>query len=818
MPQLIETLAEAIVDGSPVDWAAVESAADPASHRLVRHLQTVEALATAHREASSPDARGTTADANGGGRPAVWGHLQILERIGGGAFGDVYRARDPRLDRDVALKLIPAAPSGDADPASSIIDEGRLLARIQHPNVVTIHGADQIGDRIGLWMELVAGRTLERLIQEQGPLAPAEVMRVGVELAGAVAAVHGAGLLHRDIKAQNVMQADDGRVVLMDLGTGRERHAGASDLAGTPLYLAPEILAGGPASIESDIYSVGVLLHHLLTGAYPVEGRTVRDVQRAHAQGRRTAVRTARPGVRRGLARVIARACDPQPARRYASAVALARDLTALRRRPVVALRWAGVTAAAALSLAILFSSQDTLPPAPVDDPVIVVLPLRTFGNDPGSDLLASSVTSGLVSQLAIIDGLQVKSQTTSFMLKDVAGDLADLGRRVGANLAVEGSARRTGSTLVVQAALISVAGGDTLWSGTVDRELISEADVSAVVDEVTRTIVNRLRLELGPTQRRYESLDIATYETYVRARRLRDEREWAAREAIPLFEAVLAKDPSYAKALAALAATYGYLGLHYPDAEGLYMPQTEAAALAEPLALRALEIDPMLAEAHASMGYVHVFAQRWVEAEGSFRRAIELEPSLTAVYGDFVLSTLLPWGRVDEAVATMQAALDADPLSLDVRRILSHAQLRAGLYDEAVANCEYILAERPDYPFVALFRAWGLLFGGRRQEALDWFHEFAVGRPGVNGWIHAIEGRRQEAERIAAGFDHLPQRQAEIFGLLGDADRALAALERLARVNPARAANELTRLEATSLPDDARVEAFRRRLGFPPR
>jgi tetratricopeptide (TPR) repeat protein len=163
-----------------------------------------------------------------------------------------------------------------------------------------------------------------------------------------------------------------------------------------------------------------------------------------------------------------------------------------------------------------------------------------------------------------------------------------------------------------------------------------------------------------------------------------------------------------------------------------------------------------------------------------------------------------------------MQKALDADPLSLDARRILANAQISAGLYNEALANCEYILAERPDFPFVPLFRARALLFSGRKQEALDWFHEFAVGRPGAMGWIHAINGQREQAERVAAGFDHLPIRQAEIFGLLGDNDRALDALERLARLNPGRAGFELSRPEMAGLRADPRGEAFRRRLGFP--
>ena len=802
-PQRLDDLAAAVLDGVAVDWDAAESSADPDERPFVAGLRLVASVAGIPRDAPPPV-------------PARWGHLHLVELIGRGAFGEVFRAWDPRLDREVALKLLPAAPACGPDTETQVIREGRLLAKVRHPNVVTIYGAEQIGGRIGLWMELVRGRTLEDVLAGGTAFGTAEALDIGLEVCRAVAAVHAAGLLHRDIKAQNVLRADDGRVLLADFGTGREfEDTSASDLTGTPLYLAPEVLAGGPATVESDVYSLGVLLYHLLTGSYPVRGRTARDVRRAHEQQQRVAIRTVRPGVSPRVARIIERTCDPRPAHRYRAVDALARDLAACRRRPVLIRRWSGVAAVAAVLVAGLLSVQ-TPPPAPTD-PAIVVLPFRNLGSQPGSDLLVDSVTAGLVAQLAIIDGLQVRSQTTSFMLKDRPRDLSDLGRRLGVNLAVEGTAQLTGNTLVVHAALVPVAGDDALWAGPVTRELRSESDVSAVVEDVTRTIVNRLRLQLGPTQRRYDNVDIATYETYLRARELRDKRGRSTHEAIPLFDAVLASDPSYAKALAALAATYGYLGLHYPDAEGIYMPPGEAAALAEPLALKALEIDPTLAEAHAALGFVHAFARRWTRAEASFRRAIELEPSLTTLYGDFVLSTLLPWGRVDEALQVMQDALDADPLSLDLRRILANVQIDVGLYDDAVANCDYILGEQPDFPFVALFRARALLLGGRRDEALDWFNEFAVGRPGVMGWIYAINGEREEAERVAALFDHLPQRQAEIFGLLGDGDRALEALARLARINPGRAGHELTRLERGPLRGDARAADFRRRLGFPP-
>ena len=255
----------------------------------------------------------------------MWGHLQILEPIGRGAFGDVYRAWDSRLDREVALKLIPASlPIAGASPAASIIEEGRLLARVRHPNVVTIHGAEQIGDRIGLWMELVRGRTLEESLRAGSTFTPSEAIRVGGELARAVAAVHAAGLLHRDIKAQNVMQADDGRIVLMDFGTGRELRDEGTDLAGTPLYLAPEVFSGQPASVQSDIYSIGVLLYRLVTGGFPLEARSFADIRAMHARGEFTLLRKRRPDLPEQFLRAVDRSLSPDPAERFATTAQMA--------------------------------------------------------------------------------------------------------------------------------------------------------------------------------------------------------------------------------------------------------------------------------------------------------------------------------------------------------------------------------------------------------------------------------------------------------------------------------------------------------------
>ena len=322
---VLDELAGAVLDGVAVDWDAADVSATLTDRPLVGRLRLIAGIAQAHRHRPLAHIF-LWQDA-----PGTWGPLRLLERVGRGTFGEVYRAWDPRLDREVALKLLPAGWSPASPRASSIIEEGRLLARVRHPNVVTIHGAEQIGDRVGLWMEFVDGRTLHDLVARDGRrFSPTEVEAIGRSLCAAVAAVHGAGLLHRDITARNVMLAGDGRVVLMDFGSGADSAATvAGALAGTPLYLAPELLAGaGRPSVQSDLYSIGVLLYFLLTGGYPVRGVDLDGIRTAHARGERRVVRRPRPsGCQDGSAGRWSGRSGQRPERRYDSATALAAAL-----------------------------------------------------------------------------------------------------------------------------------------------------------------------------------------------------------------------------------------------------------------------------------------------------------------------------------------------------------------------------------------------------------------------------------------------------------------------------------------------------------
>ena len=843
--QLVHDLADAILDGTPRDWAAAESSSEGTARPLIRQLRVLAAVAEFHR--GPPPSVSTLSQVAPSGlelktaAPEHWGHLRLLEQIGRGAFGEVYRAWDTRLDREVALKLLPAGPSSGDRAASAIIHEGRLLARVRHPNVVTIYGAEQISNQIGLWMEFVRGHTLEQILDQRKVVSTAEAVGIGLELCRAMSAVHGAGLLHRDIKTHNVMRAEDGRIVLMDFGTGRDLEDDAgSDLAGTPLYLAPEVLQGQQATVRSDMYSLGVLLYHLVTGSYPVHARTLREVRRAHESGERTAVMTARRDVPPKLARVIERAIDPRPEQRYESADALGADLAALKPRPrIVRLAYAAGMAAASILVAgagwevvgrqvgssrtpsaLLAGFAGLHSPgaanvSPVERPVIAVLPLKNLSTESDSDYLIDGLTDEIIRNLAVIEGLEVRSRTSSFAFKDKTRNLREVGEQLGVNLIVEGSIMRSGSNLRINAQLVQVAGDVPLWAEQFDREL---KDIFAIQDEISRAIVSKLGLTPGSRQRRYGT-NLEAYELYLKARELVDRRTpFAAQQAVKLFERAIARDPSFALGYAGLAEAYaaasdGIQGPFMPTA----IPLETALAFMGPAAETALQLDPLLAEAHAAMGLLYSRKMDWQKAEESFRRAIDLNPSLTQIYASYSMSTLIPLGKLAEAEQGLRRALQSDPLSLSLQREAAWLQFITGRYEEAIDSLEQIRAVDPQFSSVDIRLARALTFAGRPLEALRVL-ETRRAEPGVQHWMaHAyiLAGRRAEVERLAAAHDH-PFRLAVIYAALGDNDRAFEELDRAVVTVPQRVGLLLRDPEMAALRGDPRFDAVRKKLGLP--
>jgi len=375
----IQRLLDALVDGRRIDWDEAErQAPDDDSRRTIRELRVVAGIHSAH-QGGAGRTHGSVAV------PFQWGPLQVRAFLARGAHGDVYRAWDARLERHVALKLLHHdAPSDPAERGP--IAEGRLLARVRQENVVTVYGADRIDGRAGVWMELVDGLTIREQVDAHGPLATEVAAAVACAVLSGLGAIHRAGLIHRDIKAQNVVQADGGRTILMDLGAGLERGADDNRVEGTPVYLAPELLTGAAATIASDIYAAGVLLFYMVTGSYPVDGQSLDELRQRHE----SKARPTRPAnVPRRLAQVIERALSVNPRDRFASALEMKAAIeTATRPHPRPSMFAAAGALLAVATLASVTAVKWQRPaatgiPLRAHDAVLVPAPENQTSNPP---------------------------------------------------------------------------------------------------------------------------------------------------------------------------------------------------------------------------------------------------------------------------------------------------------------------------------------------------------------------------------------------------------------------------------------------------
>jgi serine/threonine-protein kinase len=323
--------ADSIATGEVVDWEGLSQGLDPDHGRVLKEMEVLERIAAFLRTDTPDTSDEVPPPRSQPSSPRSWGHFTRLELLGEGGFGSVYRVRDTKLQTDVALKLIPLPADRDVRPTLAL-KEARLLARVRHSNVVSVFGADIRDSYVGIWMELIEGRTLSALLRQNGPFSAHEAALVGIDLCRALAAVHAAGLIHGDIKTRNVMRAAGGRTVLMDFGTGADlfglRLQGAArGIAGTPLYLAPEVFDGSARSTVTDIYSLGVLLYHLVTDAYPVKGQSAAEVEDAHRRGERRGLRDARPDLPQGFIAAVEQAISVDPESRFQTAGAFERAL-----------------------------------------------------------------------------------------------------------------------------------------------------------------------------------------------------------------------------------------------------------------------------------------------------------------------------------------------------------------------------------------------------------------------------------------------------------------------------------------------------------
>lgn len=440
----------------------------------------------------------------------------------------------------------------------------------------------------------------------------------------------------------------------------------------------------------------------------------------------------------------------------------------------------------------------------------IAVLPLDNLNHDPANDYFADGLTDELIRNLSLIEGLAPRSRTSSFAFKGKPRNLHEVANVLGADYILEGSVLRDGQRLRIDAQLIRAQDDFPIWSGKFDREL---TDVFAIQDEIARGIVNSLRLKLGRGRRRYET-SVEAYDAYLRAQTLVNGEGLAAyQESVVLFEEAIAKDATFAPAYAGEAAAYVAMSGQFPQ----LVEQEDRLHKMRAAAERAIDLDPLSAEAHDAAASVYARDGKWQQSERSFRRALELDPNRSTTHSHFTMNLLIVLGRTDEAVREMRLAEKSDPLSHELQYFLAYGLTLARHYDEAASHCEKLPADYRAKP-ECLGRA--RLGQGRIEEALRVLAPLRDrgdrANRGYLGYAYARAGLRDEAEKLAAEVAPNPFNEALVYAGLSDKERTLEAIERMAVLGPLRVGRALAFPEFGFIRDDPRMKALRKRVGLP--
>ena len=642
-----------------------------------------------------------------------FGHYLIEEKLGEGGMGVVYRARDEKLQRDVALKFLGTLPTGSSASHERALQEARAISALNHPNICTVYEVGETDGQPFIAMEYVEGRPLSAEIPSMG-LSLDQVERFGAELADALAHAHSRGVIHRDLKTSNIILTPSGRLKVLDFGISRRLEPGkGSDgttiigqswesqhtFTGTLPYVAPEILKGQEADVRSDIWSLGVVLYEMTAGHRPFRGTTAFELSAAILRERAPEIDPQPPPV---LQSVIDKCLDKDAGQRYQSAgevrAALEAASTASRthsfpkeeprtERPpaffsaknlLILVLLAGLAG----GLAYWFRGKRSVkPPMPLPGAVqsLAVLPLDNLSGDPSQDYFADGMTDALITELSQIHKLRVISRTSVMQYKHTQKPLDQIAQELNVDGIVEGSVLRAGDRVRISAKLMQTHIEGALWADNFERNF---TDVLALQSDVATAIARGIRVELSSVEQsqlaRSRSVVPEAYEAYLRGKyELEKRTPEAFRDAVAHFQKAIEKDGTFAAAYAGLADTYLTMSTHQIAPPGDLAPKAKAAAE------RALQLDDRLAEAHTSLAATRFFNLEGGNIESEFRRSIALDPGYAQGIHWYALY-LAAAGRREESIREIRLARDIDPRSLIINANVGFIYYLAGDYDRA--------------------------------------------------------------------------------------------------------------------------------------
>ncbi len=787
-----------------------------------------------------------------------FGYYNVNSAIGAGGLGEIYLASDTRLRRDVAIKILPANLTQDASAVGRVMREAHAASALNHPNILTIY---DIGEHAGIHFiatEFVEGQTLRQQMKNSPP-SLSETLDIAVQVASALSAAHVAGIVHRDIKPENVMIRADGYVKVLDFGIAKltERDSQKIDadaatliqsatvpgtIIGTAFYMSPEQARGLEVDTRSDIFSLGVMIYEMVAGSLPFAGATMSDVIAAILQSEPKPLSERVKNLPSELEWSVAKALCKNRDERYQTIKGFLGDLKRLRQRlefetelkrvsdsnDASTFRTQKLTAEQATQILprhLSSPSRKTRTRRAIDS--LAVLPLINEGNDAETEYFSDGITECIINSLSKLPKLRVVPRSTVFRYKEREIDLQKIGEELGVRAIFAGRVVQLGDSIIVKTELVDIANEAQIWGEQYRREMI---DVFTLVDDIAEDISEKLRLKLtGEDKKRMAkryTKNADAYRFYLKGRYFvttKRTEEWI-KKGIEHFQKAIDLDPNYALAYSGIAEAYGFLA----SSTGGWLPQT-AYPKAKAAALKALELDDALGEAHCSLGFFRLlYDWNFAAAEREFEKAIRFSPNHPNAH-DGLGFYLKAVGRHDEAIEKCKTAQKLDLLSPFAHVSLGYAYYFARDYDRAIDECNKAL-EMDKYSTFA-YRNLGLAYlqQGKLENATGALCKAVTFSGGgfafesYLGFAYAAAGKRAEALEVLANLREIAKERyvsaynfAMIHLGLGEIDNAIDWLEKAFEERSGFLPFLKVEPMLDPLREDSRFQDLLRRVGFP--